>query len=85
MRCDDMRAKLPELTLSTAGRKRDLQDGLLAHFGIQDDNNSNDSDGVESAATALDCPVQAASIRRSFCTVKDADGSVSRTSRVLLR
>jgi len=48
MRCDDLRAKLLELNLPTAGRKHVLQDRLLAHFGIQDDDDNNDSDGVES-------------------------------------
>jgi len=37
-----------------------LLDRILAHFGIQDDDDSNDSNGVESVATALDCPVQVA-------------------------
>jgi len=54
-RCDDLRAKLLELNLPTAGKKRDLQDRLLAHFGIQDGDDNNDSDGAESVATALDC------------------------------
>jgi len=42
MRCDDLRAKLPELNLPTAGRKRDLQDRLRADFRIQDDDDNND-------------------------------------------
>jgi len=46
MRCDDWRAKLLEQHLSTGGRKRDLHDRLLAHFGIQDDDDNNDADGV---------------------------------------
>jgi len=68
---------LLELNLPTAGRKHVLQDRLLAHFGIQDDDDNNDSDGVESIATALDCPVQAAYISRSLFTLKDVEGSVS--------
>jgi len=77
MRCDDLRAKLLELNLPTAGRKHVLQDRLLAHFGIQDDDDNNDSDGVESVATTLDCPVQAAPISRSLFTLKNVEGSVS--------
>jgi len=71
-----LRAKLLELNLPTASRKHVLQDRLLAHFGIQGDDD-NDSDGVASVATALDCPVQAAPISRSLFTLKDVEGSVS--------
>jgi len=77
MRCDDLRAKLLELNLPTAGRKHVIQDRLLAHFGMQDDDDNNDSDGVESVATALDCQVQAAPISRSLLALKDVEGSDS--------
>jgi len=37
-----------EFNLPKSGLQRDLQDRLLAHFGIQDDDDNNDTDGVKS-------------------------------------
>jgi len=72
LRVDDLRNKLSELNLQTSGTKSMLQQRLLAHYRLNNEEQNISDD--ESVATA---PMMTNENNRSWFTLKDVEGSIS--------
>lgn len=75
LRVDDLRNKLSELNLQTSGTKSMLQQRLLAHYRLNNEEQNISDD--ESVATA---PMMTNENNRSWFTLKDVEGSISEFS-----